>query len=246
MLVMAVACGARPGHRAGSVWSGPLTVLAASSLTEPFTTQAAALHADHPELRLAFSFASSSALAAQVEHGSPAGVIATADSTTMQRLVARHLVSPPNVFARNRLEIVVRAGNPRHVKSLGDLGRADLTVVLAAPEVPAGRYARQALDRAGVVVRPRSLELDVKAALAKVSAGEADAAIVYATDVRSGGKAVTGVPIPDEANVNVEYPIAVISSVGGPEGIRARAFVDDVLTGRGHRALRDAGFITGS
>jgi len=215
-------------------------------LTEPFTAQAAALHADHPDLRLAFSFASSSALAAQVEQGAPAGVIATADLTTMQRLVARHLVSPPRIFARNRLEIVVGAGNPRHVKSLGDLGRDDLKVVLAAPEVPAGRYAREALTRAGVVVRPRSLELDVKAALAKVRAGEADAAIVYATDVRSGGKAVTGVPIPDDANVNAEYPIAVISAVGGPEGIRARAFVEDVLTGRGRRALHDAGFITGS
>ena len=109
--------------------------------------------------------------------------------------------------------------------------------VLADPAVPAGRYAGQALDRAGVVVRPVSLELDVKAVAAKVTAGEADAGIVYVTDVAAGAR----VEIPDGANVMARYPVAVVRGTGNRA--RAEAFVDRLLGPEGRAALAARGFV---
>jgi len=117
---------------------------------------------------------------AQVEAGAPVDVIATADPEAMARLVRAGLVDAPRTFARNRLAIAVEPGNPERIAGLADLARSGLKVVLADPSVPAGRYARQALERAGAAVRPVSLELDVKAVARKVETGEADAGIVYA------------------------------------------------------------------
>ena len=118
--------------------------------------------------------------------------MATADTDAMDRLARAGLVDPPATFARNRLAIAVTSGNPARIAGLADLGRAGLKVVLADPTVPAGRYARQALDRAGVAVRPVSLALDVKAVARKVAEGEADAGIVYVTAVPAGRRAAPG------------------------------------------------------
>jgi molybdate transport system substrate-binding protein len=220
--------------------AGDLTVFAAASLTEPFTDLQTALEASDPSLHLTYSFGGSGALAAQVQQGAPADVIATADDATMQTLRDAGLVEQPTRFARNQLEILVAPGNPRRVRGLADLARSDLKVVLGDASVPVGRYAKQVLGGAGVTVHPVSLEADVKSAVAKVTSGEADAAIVYATDVAAAGARATGVTIPRGQNVIADYPIAIVAGTKHHEA--AAAFVDDVVGGRGQRALRVHGF----
>ena len=216
-VLLAAACGTD---------SGGVTVAAAASLTEAFEALDGAT----------FSFAGSPQLVAQVEARAPVDVVATADSEAMDRLVRGGLVDPPATFARNRLAIAVATGNPARIAGLPDLGRPGLKVVLADPTVPAGRYARLALDRARVVVRPVSLELDVKAVARKVAAGEADAGIVYVTDVPVPAR----VDIPDDANVIATYPVAVVRATGNRA--RAQAFVDRLLGPAGRSALAAHGF----
>jgi molybdate transport system substrate-binding protein len=185
-----------------------LTVLAAASLTKAL---------DGSDAR--YSFAGSQQLAAQVEAGAPADVVVTADTATMDRLVRAGRVDPPATVAHNSLAIAVRPGNPKGVRGLEDLARPDLTVVLADPAVPAGKYATQALAAAHVEVRPKSLELDVESALQKVALGQADAAIVYATDV----SAANAVAIPVHQNVLVTYVGAVVAK--SRHKAQARRFV---------------------
>jgi molybdate transport system substrate-binding protein len=230
-LVLTGACGS--GASGGSSASDrPVRVLAAASLTEAFG------ELDGPSVQ--FSYGGSQALARQLRDGAPADVFASADERTMDALVADGVVATPVVFATNRLEIAVQPGNPKRITGLADLARSGLAVVLADPSVPVGAYARQALDRAGVVVRPRSLELDVKSALAKVTSGEADAAVVYVTDVRAAGAKAAGVPIPADDNVVARYPIAVVA--GSRHRAAAQAFVRRVLGPDGRRALAHHGF----
>ena len=221
--------------------TGPLTVLAAASLTEAFTDVRTTLQREDPGLSITDSFGGSQQLVAQIQQGVPADVVATADTRSMDVLARAHLVGAPVVFAHNKLEIVVRPGNPKGVHSLADLARSDLTVVLEDPSVPAGAFARQALQKAGVTVTPRSLELDVKSELQKVALGEADAGIVYVTDVTAAGSRVTGVPIPDEQNVVATYPIAVVAATHHRRA--AIAYVGEIVTGEGQRALRARGFL---
>ena len=214
------------GASCSTAGAGP-TVLAAASLTEAFQDLGGAT----------FSFAGSQQLVAQIQAGAPVDVVATADAEAMDRLVRSGLVDPPRDFAGNRLAIAVEPGNPDRIAGLADLARPGLEVVLADPAVPAGRYARQALDRAGVVVRPVSLELDVKAVAAKVTGGEADAGIVYVTDVAPGAR----VEIPDDANVVARYPVAVVRGTG--KRAAAEAFVDRLLGPEGRAALAGRGFV---
>ena len=188
--------------------------------------------------RQTFSFAGSQQLVAQVTAGAPADVVATADPESMARLVTTGLVAPPTDFAQNSLRIAVGPGHPKAVKGLADLARGNLKVVLADPSVPAGRYARQALDKAGATVKPVSLELDVKAVLRKVFSGEADAGVVYASDVSGAG--VTGIDIPPEHNVVATYPVAVVRT--SRNRAAAQAFVDQLLDGAGRDALLAHGF----
>lgn len=202
-----------------------VTVLAAASLTEAFADLGAGV---------TFAFAGSQQLAAQVEAGAPVDVVATADVDVMARLQRAGLVGSPVTFARNRLAIAVAPGNPLGLRGLADLARDGLNVVLADPTVPAGRYATQVLDRAGVRVRPVSLELDVKAVARKVAAGEADAGIVYATD------SADRVSIPEADNVVATYPVAVVTATANrPE---AEAFVAHLLGPQGRKALTARGF----
>lgn len=220
---------------------GPVTVFAAASLAPPFRALQRELRTRDPGLDVTFSFAGSQTLERQIEQGAPADVFAAADEVTMRAAQRAGVVGTPSVFARNRLEIVVAAGNPKHVTGLADLARPDLTVVLADPSVPAGNYARQALAKAHVTVRPKSLELDVQSTLAKVTSGEADAAIVYASDVRTAGPKVQGVTIPDAQNVVATYPIAVVKHAR--HAAAARAFVAAVLSTEGRAALTASGFL---
>ena len=220
----------------------PVLVFAAASLTESFTALGAAFAKAHAPTQVEQNFAGSPALVAQIESGAPADVIATADAPNMARLESKGLLSgAAAVFARNRLEIVVEKGNPKRITGLADLGRKDLVVILAAEAVPAGRYAREALSAAGVTVEPKSLEENVKAVLNKVALGEADAGIVYTTDVRSAGARVDGVAIPDAQNAVASDPIALVKH---PE-VRAdaKAFVAFVLSAEGRAILARFGFL---
>lgn len=222
--------------------AGSITVFAAASLTEAFTDDKTQLTRASPGFNITYSFAGSQQLVAQVEAGAPADVVATADEASMQKLLAANLVEVPKDFAANLLEIVVAKGNPRRVKKLADLSRADLKVVLADPSVPAGRYGRRALDRLGVKVTPVSLELDVKSELQKVEAGEADAGIVYVTDVKSAGARATGVEIPIDQNIVATYPVSVVKATGNHA--LAQAFVDQLISGTGQDALEARGFLS--
>src|SRR4051794_35232592 len=172
-----------PGSSASEQASGPLLVFAAASLTEAFDDEKDTLHGEQPGLAITYNYAGSGTLVTQLQQGAPADVIATADIASMQQLVGAGLVETPTVFAHNQLEILVAAGNPKNIHAVEDLARADVTAVLADSSVPAGKYAAQVLSNARIRVTPKSLETDVKSAVARVMSGEADAAIVYATDV---------------------------------------------------------------
>ena len=244
VLALAGGCGgAGSGRPAGAGRPmGSITVLAAASLQEPFTELGRRFEDRHPGTSVRFSFDASSTLARQVEAGAPADVLATADRPTMAPLADAGLVTAPAVLARNRLAIIVARGNPHRVRSLADLGPGELDVVLCAPDVPCGRLAATALARAGVEVRPRSLEPNVKGVVAKVTLGEADAGLVYLTDLRAAGGRAEGVEIPAEQNVVTEYPVAMVRSAPNPAA--AARFVDLARSDEGRKVLAAAGFET--
>src|SRR5438309_9788546 len=150
-----VASGSAP--TAPGVLKGDLMVFAAASLSNAFSLAEKKLETTHPGFHAAYSFAGSQQLAQNLIDGAPADVVATADIATMQRLVSSNLVGAPRIFAHNVLEIAVAPGDPKRIRSLADLARTDVTVVLADPSVPAGRYSMQMMARAGVTVTPRSL-----------------------------------------------------------------------------------------
>jgi molybdate transport system substrate-binding protein len=222
--------------------SGPLNVFAASSLTEAFKTEQTNLDTSNSGLSLTFNFAGSQALVTQIQQGADVDVFASADTKNMKKLEDAGLVDPPRTFARNRLEIAVAPGNPKHITSLADLERSGVTLVLADVSVPAGKYARQAFTNAGLPApEPVSNELDVKSALSKLTLGEADAVVVYVTDVKAAGNKVEGVTIPDAQNVVAVYPIAVLKAA--KHAAAAAAFVDEIATGGGQQVLKDKGFL---
>jgi len=216
-----------------------LTVFAAASLQPAFDKIGAKLLSTQ-NLATTFSYAGTQTLTTQLTQGAPADVFASADVAHMTTIHSAGLLYSQSVlFAHNRLEIAVAKGNPKGVHSLADLARSGLVVVLADPSVPAGKYAAQALAKAGVTVHPASLELQVTGVLTKVAFGEADAGIVYHSDIVSSGQ-VDGVVIPDTQNVIADYPIAVLMSAQNVAG--AVAFVDFVLSTDGQSILTAAGF----
>lgn len=236
-----VADGAGTASRSGAAGlSGTLTVFAAASLTDVFPGLGKQLEADAPGLDVRFTFAASSALAAQVTQGAPADVFASADEPQMAVVTGAGLAQEPQVFAANVLQVAVPAGNPAGVTGLADLAREDLTVAVCAPQVPCGAAAAQVLAAAGVTAAPDTLEEDVRAALTKVELGEVDAALVYTTDVAAAGETVEGIDVPQAGRAVNRYPIAVLREAPNPQA--AAAFVDLVRSERGRQALADAGF----
>jgi molybdate transport system substrate-binding protein len=221
---------------------GTLTVFAAASLTDVFSGLGEQLEADSPGLDVRFTFAASSALAAQVTQGAPADVFASANEPQMAVVTDAGLAEEPQVFAANVLQVAVPAGNPAGVTGLPDLAREDLTVAVCAPQVPCGAAAADVLAAAGVAAAPDTLEEDVRAALTKVELGEVDAALVYTTDVAAAGEAVEGIDVPEAERAVNRYPIAVLREAPDPQA--AAAFVELVRSERGQRALADAGFRT--
>jgi molybdate transport system substrate-binding protein len=238
-LVLAACGDDSSGGGSGAGSPAEIKVFAAASLTAAFTELGAQFTAANGGTRVSFNFAGSQALATQIQQGAPADVFASADVPNMDKV--RDLVGDPQVFAGNLLQILVEKGNPNGVKGLDDLAGSDLKVVLAAEEVPAGKYAKQILDRAGVSVRPVSREDNVKAVVTKVSLGEADAGIVYVTDVTAGGDKVEGVDIPEEQNVVATYPIATVKASKAQD--KAQAFMDLVRSDLGQQVLENHGFL---
>jgi molybdate transport system substrate-binding protein len=194
-----------------------------------------------------FNFGASSSLARQIADGSPAGVFASADEAQMSTVAASGVVrGDVERFATNVLAVVVGADNPKGIAELGDLAREDVVVVLAAPEVPIGGYSAEVLERAGVDVEPASYEENVKAVVNKVVLGEADAGIVYSTDVAAAGADAVGIAIPDELNVTARYPIAALTGgavlADGADAEIADEFVTFVLGEEGQAVLARFGF----
>ena len=220
-----------------------LTVLAASSLTEVFALLGRDFETGHPGTKVTFSYGGSSTLAQQIVNGAPADVFAAASPATMATVTKAGLGSgAPKTFARNTLVIAVESGNPKGITSLADLAKPGTKVALCAPEVPCGAAARTALGAANVSVQPVTLAPDVKAALSTVELGEADAALVYRTDVKSAGGKVDGVDFPESAKAVNDYPIVALTHAPNPSG--ATAFVSFVLSDQGRKALTAAGFQT--
>lgn len=221
--------------------TGNITVFAAASLTESFTRIGKDFEADNPDVTVTFNFAASSALAAQILQGAPADVFASADDATMKKLVdAGGNGEAPVTFARNKLTVIVGKGNPAKIESVKDLTDPDLIVVLCGPQVPIGAYSAQVFRQAGITVTPKSLEADVKSVVTKVTAGEADAGIVYATDIKAAGDKAEAVAIPDALNVVARYPMAVTSAATNAPA--ARLFVDFVTGAKGQTMLASYGF----
>ncbi|MEH6376736.1 molybdate ABC transporter substrate-binding protein [Streptomyces sp. KLMMK] len=213
-----------------------LTVLAAASLTDVFKEAGRAYEKEHPGIKVKFSFAGSQELAAQVRQGAPADALVTADTKTMQDLKSG--TNTPKVIAKNRLTIATAKNNPKNIKALSDLSRSDLKVVLAAPEVPVGRYSKKVLDQQHVTVKPVSQEPSVRAVLSKVTLGEADAGIVYVTDAAKDK--VATVTVPDEQNAVASYPAATLK--GSKHAQQADDFVKWLSTEEAQKLLRAAGF----
>ncbi|MCX4524460.1 MULTISPECIES: molybdate ABC transporter substrate-binding protein [unclassified Streptomyces] len=222
----------------GETKAANLTVLAASSLTDVFKTAGAAYEKAHPGTKVTFSFAGSQELAAQVKQGAPADALVTADTKTMDGLKAE--TNDPAIIAKNRLVIATGKGNPFKVDDLKDLADTKLKVVLAAPEVPVGRYSKQILDAQKIEVKPVSQEPNVRAVLSKVELGEADAGLVYKTDSAKSGDKVVTVDIPDNQNAVASYPAATLKQSKNAEA--AAAFVAWLSTPEAQKILADAGF----
>jgi molybdate transport system substrate-binding protein len=219
----------------------PLTVLAAASLKEPFGEIARMFEHDHPGVRVRLVLGGSADLVTQLAQGAPADVLATADITTMARAQATGSLSgTPTPFATNTMTIAVEPGNPRGLAAVSDLARGDLAVVVCAPAVPCGAAAQRVAHRAGVRMRPVSEEGSVAGVLGKVATGQADAGVVYVTDVAGSGGSVEGVPIPAAVNTTNTYPVALVA--GTSAEAHAASFVDVVLGDRGQQVLTDAGF----
>lgn len=233
-----------------------LNVFAAASLTEAFGEIGAQLTAENPGVEVVFNFAGSNQLATQIGEGAPADVFASANKTQMNVAIdsGRIVSGTQQTFALNRLVIVTPGDNPAGLTTLADLAQPGVKLVLAAKEVPVGQYALDFLDKAAaddtlggayrdaVLANVVSYEENVRGVLTKVALGEADAGIVYSSDVVASAQGgVRQIDIPDVLNTIAAYPIAVLSDSAHPQ--LAQAFVDAVLSAEGQRVLEQYGFL---
>ncbi|HEU5035478.1 MAG TPA: molybdate ABC transporter substrate-binding protein [Nocardioides sp.] len=232
------ACGSDDDSGSGDT---TLTVYAAASLTATFEKIADEFEAAHDGVDVKLSFGGSSDLVAQIQNGAPADVFASADTENMDKLVEAGMADgDPQDFATNVPEIAVPPGNPAGVRSFQDLAGQDVKVVVCAPEVPCGAATQEVADKAGVTLHPVSEEQSVTDVLGKVASGEADAGVVYVTDVRAAGDQVEGIELPESDQVVNTYPIVAVEGTDAPDP--AQEFLDLVLGDTGQQILRDAGF----
>lgn len=233
--LLPAACSPTPGPTTS------LTVFAAASLRSTFEELGARFEAEHGGVTVRFSFAGSSDLVSQIQQGAAADVVAAADTTTMATLAGDDLLATePRSFATNTLMIATPPGNPAGIGSLADLTNPGVALVICAPAVPCGRAAAAVEAAAGLDLAPVSEEQSVTDVLGKVIAGEADAGLVYRTDVIAAGAKVTGVAFPEAASAVNTYPIAALADTDTPD--LAQQFVDLVLGPTGRAVLDDAGF----
>jgi len=222
--------------------SGTVTVFAAASLQESFTTLGKEFEKEHPGTKVTFSFGGSDTLAASITGGAPADVFAAASPKTMKIVTDKNdAVGTPATFVRNQLEIATLPGNPDKVSSLKDLTKSSLKVVLCDKTVPCGAAAQKALTAGKVKLAPVSYEQDVKSALTKVELKEADAAVVYRTDVKAAGGKVQGVEFPESAGAVNAYPITLLKNA--PNAAAAKEFIALVQSAEGQKVLTEAGFL---
>ena len=228
-----------------------LTVYAAASLSDAFTEMGQAFEVAHPRIAVTFNFGGSQNLRTQIEQGAPADVFASANAKEMDALVSGNLVRPsaPKIFLRNQLILILPKDNPAGITSLEDLGRPGLKLILAAEEVPAGRYARQILTnlnavygstyKENVLENVVSNEDNIRQAVTKVQLGEADASIVYVSDAVAVPE-LQRIDIPADMNVTAKYPIAPLA--GSANSDLADQFIDYVLSQEGQATLEKWGF----
>lgn len=244
-LVMSVGgCSAATSEGSGSPDRRTLTVFAAASLTKVFEQIGADVEARHPGLDVTFVFGGSSDLVAQLQHGAPGDVLATADPTTMDKAAKAGVVSGTTTFfTSNVLTIAVPSSNPAGITTFADLAKPTVDVVICAPQVPCGKAAAAAQRAYGVRLAPKSEESSVTAVLAKVSTGEADAGLVYVTDALAARARVDSVPLDKAAATRTRYPIAVLTATErAGTGADAAAFVAAVTGAPGQARLTAAGF----
>jgi molybdate transport system substrate-binding protein len=222
--------------------SGTVVVFAATSLTKAFNKISAQFEAANPGVTVKFNYNGSSSLATSITQGAPADVFASAAPSNMKTVTEANLTSDtPQDFARNTGEILVEKGNPDHITSVSDLAKPAVKVVVCAPQVPCGQVATAIFKNAGVTVKPVSEEQNVGGVVTKVTLGEADAGIVYVTDVKANEGKAAGVAIPANQNDVTAYPIAELKNA--PNAAGAAAFIAYVLGPDGQKVLASFGFM---
>jgi molybdate transport system substrate-binding protein len=225
----------------GAALSGTITVFAAASLQQTFTALAKTFEKEHPGTTVKFSFAGSDTLAAQITQGAPADVFAAANQSTMKTVEkAGDTTGTPTVFVKNTLEIAVKPGNPKGIKTLADLAKSGIKVAECAATVPCGSAAVKALAAAKVKLTPVTYETDVTSALNLVELGEVDAALVYHTDIVGADGKVDGVVFSTASDAVNSYPIDVVK--GSSNASLAQAFVSFILSSSSEQYLLKAGF----
>ncbi len=241
LLLLLAACGSEDGDRVGPTKQQTLTVFAAASLKGAFTEIGNQFEAEFEGVTVKFNFAGSSDLVAQIQQGAPADVFASADTKNMDIAYSANVLDGrPLDFATNTLEIVTPPGNPAGVDSLDDLAAPGIKVVLCAEQVPCGSAAQKVEEASGLDIKPVSEEQSVTDVLGKVISGEADAGLVYVTDVKAAGDKVNGVTFPESADAVNTYPIAALKGAAG-DGL-AGAFISFVTGRDGQAVLAAAGF----
>jgi molybdate transport system substrate-binding protein len=222
--------------------SGTLVVFAATSLTDAFDQIGAGFEKANPGVKVKFNYNGSSSLATSITQGAPADVFASAAPANMKTVTdANEASGTPQIFTRNTAEIMVEKGNPQHIESVKDLADSKIKVVVCAPEVPCGALAQEVFKNAGVTVKPVSEETNVGGVVTKVTLGEADAGVVYVTDVKENEGKAAGVPIPSDQNAITDYPIVQLK--GAPNPTTAKAFISYVLGPDGQKVLASFGFM---
>ena len=255
LTALTVGCGAQPQAETTSTKPVTITVFAAASLTEAFTEIGHNFEAAQPDVKVIFNFAGSQQLAHQLSQGAPADVFASANTAQMQTAIEAGRVTDnaAQTFVHNRLVVIYPADNPAGLVTLQDLSKPGLRLILAAADVPVGRYSQQFLDKAaqdpafeadfkdGLLTNVVSYEQSVKAVLTKVALGEGDAGIVYNSDVTADiADQVSRIDIPDDLNTIATYPIAVVSDTESPNP--SQNFVAYVLSPAGQDVLAKFGF----